>query len=331
MPSTAAFTKLRSLTWLGLALDIYTFVSVMDAVVPLTGLTELTVRARQPAVVPAALGQLKGLRELNFLCLESCVLEAGCLDLPNLLRLELLGCSFEDASILPGITALEGLTHISVSNGQGPPFFAKLLQLPRLEHLVSDTHTSCGHVPALANVGCLKLAHLCFFGHGLPHFPSALTQLVALEYLDARANEFAELPAGITALLRLTALLLGRCFSADDPLQMLERVPLDTRALGDLSGFPSLRELTFDRCEVMLCESLLGAARHASLVSIDFCLAYPASECALVVLQLSQALKRLGRGSVLRLKDDSGLVHDPADLAKSPFHMFGIALKVCGL
>ena len=174
-------------------------------------------------------------------------------------------------------------------------------------------------MPALANVGCLKLAHLCFFGHGLPHFPSALTQLVALEYLDARANEFAELPAGITALLRLTALLLGRCFSADDPLQMLERVPLDTRALGDLSGFPSLRELTFDRCEVMLCESLLGAARHASLVSIDFCLAYPASECALVVLQLSQALKRLGRGSVLRLKDDSGLVHDPAGLSQIAF------------
>ena len=153
LPSTAAFTKLRSLTWLGLALDIYTFVSVMDAVVPLTGLTELTVRARQPAVVPAALGQLKGLRELNFLCLESCVLEAGCLDLPNLLRLELLGCSFEDASILPGITALEGLTHISVSNGQGPPFFAKLLQLPRLEHLVSDTHrhvVMCPHWPMWA-------------------------------------------------------------------------------------------------------------------------------------------------------------------------------------
>ena len=189
LPSMAALTKLRSLTRLGLSFGIYTFASVMDTVVFLTGLTELTVDTRQPAVVPAALGQLEGLQALRLCGLKPCVLEAGCLDLPNLLRLEVVACSFEDASVLLGITALEGLTHIKFSGCQVLPFFPQLLQLTRLEHLAFDTHAPRYPVPALANVRCLNLAHLDLLGHGLPHFPTAVTQLVALEYLDARGNE----------------------------------------------------------------------------------------------------------------------------------------------
>ena len=54
------------------------------------------------------------------------------------------------------------------------------------------------------------LLHLDISGHMGTRFPLALTQLVALEHLSARGNEFAELPAGITALSRLTELMLGR-------------------------------------------------------------------------------------------------------------------------
>ena len=54
--------------------------------------------------------------------------------------------------------------------------------------------------------------------------------------------------------------------------------------------------LTFILGEVMLSHSLLGAVRHASLVSPCFCNAHPAPGCARVVLQLIPELRRLGRG-----------------------------------
>ena len=74
------------------------------------------------------------------------------------------------------------------------------------------------------------------------------------------------------------------------------------RALGDLSGFPALRELTLKHCEIVLCPSLLGAVQHASLTRMSFHYAHPAPECEEMVLQLSQELGRLGRGSVVRFK-----------------------------
>ena len=146
----------------------------------------------------------------------------------------------------------------------------------------------------------LSLVDLELSGLGLAHFLHALTQLVALEVLNAIGNNFAQLPAGVTALSRLTVLTLGRRVSRDDRLQLHEKRPLNVVALGDLSGFPALRELTFCFCEVVLCMSLPGGAvQHACLASICFCNAHPAPECALMVLQLSQALRRTRRGSVV--------------------------------
>ena len=86
-------------------------------------------------------------------------------------------------------------------------------------------------------------------------------------------------------------------------MQLHEKRSLDVRALGDLSGFPALCELRFDLCEVTMCQSMLGAVRHASLVRLCFTVAHPAPECALMVLQLSQALRCLKRGSVLMIID----------------------------
>ena len=89
--SLAPFARLRSLTKLTLNVNEGDFGPLVDAVhalVPLTGLAELTIECMQDAVVPAALGQLKGLRSLSFYGFRSCVLEAGCFDLPNLQSLE---------------------------------------------------------------------------------------------------------------------------------------------------------------------------------------------------------------------------------------------------
>ena len=95
-------------------------------------------------------------------------------------------------------------------------------------------------------------AALDFRGLELTQFPHALTQLTALECLVASKNDFAEVPAAITALSGLTVLRLGRLVPPGDLLQLHETRPLDARALGDLSGFPALRELSFECCEVML-------------------------------------------------------------------------------
>ena len=158
---------------------------------------------------------------------------------------------------------------------------------------------SPGLVKVPVDMGLLSssLLHLDVNAFILPHFPLALTQLVALKHLNARWNDFAELPAGITALSRLTELMLGRCpGSISEPCK---HEPLDVRALGYLSGFPALRELELSYCEVMLCPSLLGAVLHASLAVLCFDIAHPAPECAPMVLQLSRELRRLRRGSVV--------------------------------
>ena len=145
----------------------------------------------------------------------------------------------------------------------------------------------------------LSLLHLDISGLRLARFPPALMQLVALEGLNVCQNEFANLPAGITALSRLIELKLGRVTSDEDPLQLVETRALDVRALGNLSGFPVLRELAFDFCEVILSDSMPDTVRHSSITTICFCNAHPAPECVLTVLQMSQALRGLGRGRVV--------------------------------
>ena len=349
------FRGLRSLTHLGLSFsaecdsgwgaDAYCVLTdVAEALVSLTRLEGLTVMSFQPAEVPQCLGQLEGLRELEFRGFSPCVLEDGCLDLPNLESLVFKSCDFGDTEVLPGASALQSLTRIE-SDGHGPCFFdPQLVQLPRLQHMVLRTASPCheGAHPRLAilpaDLGSLSstLRELDFWGHELTQFPLALTQLGALQCLRASENGFAELPAGITALSRLTALRLGRTTSQTDPLQLRGKRPLDVRALGDLSGFPALRTLSFQACEVMVCMSMLGAVRHPSLATLDFDIAHPAPECEPVVLQLSQALKRAGRGRVLRV--DGGRYHHLEGLecfvplaqqVLSPVGKFMAALAAC--
>ena len=258
-------------------------------------------------MVPTALGQLTGLQSLTltFYYFEDCVLEAGCLDLPNLLDLEFSSCLFEDAEVLLSASALQSLTFIKFEGCSEPPFFAQLLLLPWLQYMVFRTNEPCVADHSDDYLGLPRLPagsallHLELGDHGLTQFPLVLTQLVALEHLDVQDNDFAELPVGITALSKLTELLLGQVVRGPKPLHLHELPPLDARALGDLSAFPLLCELQFSGCEVSLCASLLGITRHASLALLAFDDAEPAPESAPVVLQLSQALERLGRGSVL--------------------------------
>ena len=280
-PYAPSFAKLSSLTKLALAFheeEPCTLADVVGALVPLTGLAELSLRLFQPAVVPAALGRFKGLQALALWDFSPCVMEAGCLDLPNLLSLDLDGCNFEEgAQMLPGLIALQRLTCMEITGSEGPRFFdPQLVQLPGLQRLVlscendydtGDDDVGIGaparllRLPADMGLLSLSLLHLDISGLRLAHFPLALTQLVALEELDAGENDFVELPAGIVALSRLKELKLGG----------IEERPLNAVALGDLSSFPALCKLTFPFCEVKLCMSVLGgAARHKSLVSIYF-------------------------------------------------------------
>ena len=90
-------------------------------------------------------------------------------------------------------------------------------------------------------------------------------------------------------------------------------------------------------CEVMLCESLLGAVRHASLASLSFFYAHPAPRCRAVVVQLGQGLRRVNRGSVLTVRNsfnwesrwsERSLVGVPR---RAPIYKFKAALEAAGL
>ena len=325
----------------------YILVEVVGALASLTGLAELGFWFRGSGVVPATLSQLQGLQSLEFHQVTPCVLEAGCLNLPKLMSLDFMGCTFaEDAKVLPGVTALQRLSRIVFTGDWESGFFDPgLVQLPRLQHLqitqddelYDDDRDNASRLLRLpADMGLLRLSvlYLHLSGLRLAHFPLAVTQLVALTCLDASMNEFATLPAGITALSRLTELILRRVESPNDPLQLHEKRALNVVAMGDLSGFPALRKLTFACCEVKLCMSLPGGVvGHTSLASIFFNSAHPAPECALMVLQLSQELRRLRRGSLLKLEHYSEPENRWADRALRraqslpPFHRFKAAME----
>ena len=356
-PDAAVFAKLRGLTKLALFAnedDPFDLADVVAALMPLTGLIELDLGSlQQHDIMPAALRQLKQLRSLTLRCFVDLVLEAGCLDLPNLESLKFEGCGFEeDSQVLPGVTALQRLTCFELSGAEGGPRFfdPQLAQLPLLQRLVLSQDTpvhgdfasgdmaSCdppGLLRLPADMGALKTSLLSvdLTGLVLTRFPLALTQLVALECLRASENDFVALPASITALSKLTELRLGRVMSWSDPLQLSEKRPLDVRALGDLSGFPVLRELTLVLSEVMLSHSLLGAVRHASLASLCFCNAHPAPECEQVVLQLGRELRRLGRGRVVSLANEGGTCQRALEDAqgRAPCQKFKAALEAGGL
>ena len=210
---STAFAKLRSLRSLTLCFNDdaeahYVLADVVNALVALTGLEELTIDLSQPARVPAALGQLKSLKELQLFGMTPCVLEAGCLDLPTLERLQTVCCDIEDAGGLAGVANLQSLTHIVFKFGRGPPFVAQLLQSACLQCAVfnmrdpypGSSTLGLARLPSDMALQCMALLRLSFCGHGYTQFPLALTQLVALQCLHASKNEFTELPAGITAL-----------------------------------------------------------------------------------------------------------------------------------
>ena len=341
-----ACANLSSLTKLALAFneeDCCSLFDVVGALVPLTGLLELTLSFSQPGVVPVSLGRFKLLQSLTLSGFSPCVLKAGCLALPNLLSLEFTGCDFtEDADELPGIANLQRLTRIKMSGDEGPRFFdPQLVLLSKLQHLVlscdidddEDVASSAParplRLPADMGVLGLSLLHLDISGLRLPHVQLALTQLVALQDLNACGNEFSELPAGITALSGLKELRLGRVDCPDNFLQVHEKRPMNAVALGDLSGFTALCNLTFEYCEVNLCMSVRdGAARHRSLTSLFFHYAHPAPECAPMVLQLSQDLRR---SSVVKLRDGDSSWDDCPAAALPPFFQFKTALELCAL
>ena len=119
-----AFARLHSLTklelFLGDGADPHTLSNMVHALAPLTALAELELHSCGPAVFPATLRQLKGLRALKFCSMAPFVFEAGCLDLPLLQSLEFHDCVVKDAAKLSGITALQSLTSIASCDSKGP-------------------------------------------------------------------------------------------------------------------------------------------------------------------------------------------------------------------
>ena len=154
-PDATAFAKLQSLTKLTLSFYDETSQSwcprglseILTALVPLTGLAELAVCLSEDAVVPAALAQLKGLRSLELSGLTRTVLEAGCLDLPNLASLGFRNCHLRP-EVLPGVPAFAfpSLMRIKLTDCRGRSDVSvnyELVRLPRLQRMVFETGKPC--------------------------------------------------------------------------------------------------------------------------------------------------------------------------------------------
>ena len=89
--------KLRGLTKLALSSEMKvpeTLANVVGALVSLTGSAELSVDSPQPAFVPAALAQLKGVALFGAGNMSPCILQAGSLELPYLQSLKFMFCNF---------------------------------------------------------------------------------------------------------------------------------------------------------------------------------------------------------------------------------------------
>ena len=190
-----AFAKLRSLTELALILQGIRLrvpcADVVDALVPLTGLAELTL-ILEPAVVPAALGQLKGLRSLEIRMLATLVSSRrDASTCPTCKawnpRLCARGCSMycrasplfraSRASVLrrPGTAVLCSACTAAYACSTGSLKYTGRVVWARL-----------GRSRLPADMGALSYATTPYHtGHSLTQFPLALTQLVALERLDA--------------------------------------------------------------------------------------------------------------------------------------------------
>ena len=224
-PDATAFAKLHSLTKLALSfyedsnslLAPLVLSDIVTALVPLTGLAELKLWWQGDAVVPAALAQLTALRSLMLSGISRPVFDAGCLDLTNLVSMAFCQCRF-GRQVLPGVTALPSLTRISCSLCcEGPDEFAyQLVRLPRLQRMVLATGEPCRDAPRLwvsrlpADMGLLSssLVRLSFSSHKRRYSLLGLMQQVALKPLEC-GNEFATVPAAVTALSMLTELTLG--------------------------------------------------------------------------------------------------------------------------
>ena len=175
IPDASAFAKLSSLTYLALRsweADCFIVPDVVAALASLTALAELNLDLPQAAVVPAALGRCKGLRSLALSSFSPCVLEVGCLELPNLQSLEFNSCDFdEDLRLLPGVSALQQLTRLEFQGNQAVcEFDPGLVRLGHLQRLVlsPDNLRCAGSVDAApprllwlpADMGLLSLSLL---------------------------------------------------------------------------------------------------------------------------------------------------------------------------
>ena len=358
-----AFAKLTTLVRLDVSLSEYedpTSVGpgMLGVVASLTGLTELRLHVyhepgtpQERSFVPASLSALRQLRRLELGHLHGLRLEAGCLDLPDLASLTFDHCRFADTPVqLPGMYILSRLTSLAFLSCDGLRSLCDygLKWLPRLQSLVCvsgkwDRHGVAGGVGSNlpAGMGTLRptLLRLDLSGVNLRSFPLAVTQLTALQCLQASENSFAVVPDEITALGRLETLELGRRGKPVDNL--LRGAPvndIDASALGDLSPFPLLCTLSFARCKVMLSGTFVAAAGHGRLANLLFGNAHPAPECMPEVLQLWRDLQRQGRGGVLQLKEcdmparlcnrETGAPWTPQDI--TPCMKFRHALEACG-
>ena len=317
--------------------------SLAHLVAGLAGLTRLRAlrltvsKVGMEATLPACVSCLAQLTSLTLSVSDGLRCAPGWARLPALARLAFEYCTFagDNEAALPGMDALVALTSLSVE--ECPSLLALPASLWRLSQLCSIVHKTnrwaLADVPRSERLGAglptigapcfASLSSLSLAGQNLLVFPPGILAATRLTSLDLSQCCFEQLPVGVSALIALTELRLGRHAAVD--LEVGGR--LDARALGSLAGFPKLRALSFANCCVLFDPSFQAAAAHPCLTRLQLQTSYPGlgASCG-AVLAFVITLLLQGRPGVLRLLD--GAV---GGAGRRDSHRFRAALKAVGV
>ncbi len=117
-----------------------------------------------------------------------------------------------------------------------------------------------------------SLTYLTLAGHSFALFPPGILAATRLAQLDLSHCCFEQLPEGVSALIALPELRLGRHAASKREI----RSCLDAQALGSLAGLPQLRGLVFIKCSVQFCAEFQAAAVQPRLERLQLDASHPA-------------------------------------------------------
>jgi hypothetical protein len=291
----------------------FSLAHVVTGLAGLSRLRALTLAAQDVGIkgeLPASVSRLAQLIHLSLFGFDGLRCAHGWARLPALARLEFGACVFaaDGEAALPGMDELVSLTSFDVRDCPSlrtlPASVWRLAQLHHLSRTGGWWQLPRSQLPVASlplSAPCFaSLTRLALEGHNLPVFPPGILAATRLAHLNLSFCCFGQLPKGVSVLTGLEELHLGR----HSMVAMEVGGAFDARALGSLTRFPHLHNLSFANCSVLFCSDFQAAAAHPCLECFQLRTSYPESGPSWTAfLGFVSALLQRGRVCALCLDD----------------------------